>query len=419
MRVVELRVENHKRLKVVAVRPDGPLVVIAGNNSAGKSSVLNAIVTALAGITVAGPTPIREGEEKSSIRLDLGELVVTRSFKRGTDGEITTKLVLTNADGSKPPGTPQAILNALLGNLTFDPLSFGKMKVKEQFDAVRQLVPGFDFDAYDAAQKKDYDERTNQNRIAGEHSAAAAKIALPPGPKPEKVVVADVLAEIEAAQRHNMERDERQRRRTAAEEEAERDRDQAEKLRAQAASLEKHADELETKLAAAPPLPEFIDVTPMRERLSAAEAINTTVRAHEARDSYELQAQTAKMKSATLTAGMKAREDAKVAATAAAKMPIAGLDLRDGEVKFNGLPIASAGTSEQIKVGMAVAAALNPKLRVILVDEGSEIDRDNLKVVHDFAAERDLQIWMTRCSTDSGMPELEIVDGEIARETKA
>ena len=405
-------------MKVVAVRPSGPLVVVSGKNSAGKSSVLNAIATALEGITVAGPAPIREGEERSTIRLDLGEYVVTRSFKREPDGEVAHKLVVTQADGSRPAGTPQAILNALLGNLSFDPLAFGRWKAKDQFDAVRALVQNFDFADHDAAQKRDYDQRTNFNRIADEHAAAANKVVIPPGPKPEPVVVADVLAELEGARKHNAEIDARSKRREEAEAEIERWRDEAESLRAKASALEKKADETEAELAAAEPLPAKRDEASLLERVAAAEGINAVIRAHSQREDHERQAAAARESSSKLTAAMKARESAKTAAIAGAKMPIAGLDLGDSEVKFNGLPLSSAGTSERIRVGMAVAAALNPKLRVVLIDEMSEIDPETMKEVAAFAEQNDLQIWGATAHHDSGFPEIVIENGEIAKETQ-
>jgi hypothetical protein len=204
-----------------------------------------------------------------------------------------------------------------------------------------------------------------------------------------------------------------------AEAEIEKWRDEAETLRAQASALEKRADETEVKLSAAAKLPEPKDESALVQLISAAEGINAVIRAHDDRDAHERHAAEAKKKSAELTAARKAREDAKTAAIAAAKMPIAGLDLSDGEVKFNGLPLASAGTAEKIKVGMAISMALAPKLNVVLIDEGSEMDADSMKLISDLAAEKGYQVWLTSCHHDSGFPEIEIVDGEIAKETKA
>ncbi|MBV8472927.1 MAG: AAA family ATPase [Hyphomicrobiales bacterium] len=421
MKIVELKVENFKKLRVAAIRPADPLVVISGDNGQGKSSALKAIVAALKGVAAAGPVPVRQGEEECRIKVDLGELVVRRSFKAGKDGEVTTKLTVTQADGAKPPGTPQAILNALLGDLSFDPLAFGRWKPQDQFDALRALVENFDFAAHDAAQKADYEARTNFNRLAKEHAAAAEKIALPDGPKPAPVVLADVLAELDAAQQHNAELDARVKRRADAQAaivqkgvEAQKMRDEAAALLAEADGVDEEIEKLELKLAQAPALPAPTDLAPIRQRLNDAEAINATVRAHDERARHEHQVAVAEKASAELTAAMKAREEAKRAATAATKLPVDGLDLADGVVTFNGLPLAEAGTAERIRIGMAVGMSLNPKVKVVLCDEGSELDPQSLQMVADMAAERGYQVWVTRCSHDSGMPEVEIVDGAVA-----
>ncbi|GAG42212.1 unnamed protein product, partial [marine sediment metagenome] len=77
--ILGLRAENVKRLKVVEIRPDadGGLVVIAGPNAAGKTSVLDSIAMALGGKRLIGPKPIRAGQKTASVKVDLGELIVT------------------------------------------------------------------------------------------------------------------------------------------------------------------------------------------------------------------------------------------------------------------------------------------------------------------------------------------------------
>lgn len=82
MKIIELQAENVKRLRAVDITPDGTLQVIGGRNAQGKSSVLDAVWLALGGGKAAKetPLPIRDGQEKASVRLDLGDLIVTRSW---------------------------------------------------------------------------------------------------------------------------------------------------------------------------------------------------------------------------------------------------------------------------------------------------------------------------------------------------
>src|SRR4051812_1903349 len=100
MKIVSLQAENIKRLVAVQITPDGNLVQITGKNGQGKSSVLDAIWWALAGSGNIQAQPIRKGEARGSIRLDLGELVVTRTFTRKGEHDYTTQIAVENAEGA-------------------------------------------------------------------------------------------------------------------------------------------------------------------------------------------------------------------------------------------------------------------------------------------------------------------------------
>ena len=296
-----------------------------------------------------------------------------------------------------------------------DPLAFGKWDAKRQFEAVSGLVKGFDFAAHDVARKKDFDERTDWNRKHKENEAAAGRLVVPGGPKPDAVVIADVVAELQNGQTHNSAVE-----RAAVKRRSDGDRatalfDEAEKLRARAASLEKEAEEIEAALDALPPLEKPVDLKPIQDQISNAERINAARRAHEQREAFEQAARDAKDKSDALTAKIEARDAAKTAAIAATEMPVPGLDLTDGRVMLNGLPFSEAGTAERIRAGMAIGMALNPKLKIILVDEGSELTKSSFELVAQLAEERGYQVWATTCHHDSGLPEIEIVDGEVAQ----
>ena len=43
MKIVSLKAENVKKLKVVEIKPDGSIVLVTGANGSGKSSVLDSI----------------------------------------------------------------------------------------------------------------------------------------------------------------------------------------------------------------------------------------------------------------------------------------------------------------------------------------------------------------------------------------
>ena len=127
MKILKLTAENVKKLRAVEITPTGELVEITGKNGAGKTSVLDAIWWALAGTKHIQAVPIRTGATKARIRLDLGELIVERRFT-----PVGSTLTVEKADGARYT-SPQGILDALLGALTFDPLAFVGQEPREQF----------------------------------------------------------------------------------------------------------------------------------------------------------------------------------------------------------------------------------------------------------------------------------------------
>ena len=159
MKIIQLESENVKRLKAVRIKPDGSLVQITGRNGAGKSSVLDSIMMALAGKDAIPDKPIREGEDKARVVVDLGDIRVTRTFTSNDK----TYLTVETKEGAKYP-SPQALLDKLTGSLSFDPLTFARMETKKQVETLRQLV-GIDFSGLDKERAAFYEERQRVNRI--------------------------------------------------------------------------------------------------------------------------------------------------------------------------------------------------------------------------------------------------------------
>ena len=215
MHIVELRAENIKRISAVHIKPEGPVVEITGKNEQGKSSVLDSIWLALGGAEVIPQEPIRKGEEEASVSLDLGEIKVTRKFRRKEDG-FSTSLAVETPDGMRPK-SPQTMLNELVGRFTLDPLAFSRMKAGEQFDAMKALVPGFDFDQSLADDRADYEKRTAVNRKAKEYRAAAEAIRAQPA---QPVDETPFLEDLARAGDHNAGITERKQRREQAAEQA-------------------------------------------------------------------------------------------------------------------------------------------------------------------------------------------------------
>src|SRR3990172_5003945 len=127
MKIIRLKAENIKKLVAVEITPAGNVVRITGKNAAGKTSVLDSIFWALGGQQNISEQPIRKGEKRASIEVDLGDIVVKRTFTEGGG----TALTIENKDGLRFK-SPQTMLDGLIGRLTFDPLEFMRQEPRKQ-----------------------------------------------------------------------------------------------------------------------------------------------------------------------------------------------------------------------------------------------------------------------------------------------
>ena len=125
MKIISFKSENIKRLEVVEIEPEGSLVQITGSNGAGKTSVLDSIWWALAGANSHQDRPIRKGQTSARVRLDMGEIIVSRKFRlvKSKDEDkpdrITTQVTVETGKGARYR-SPQSMLDSLVGSLSFD-----------------------------------------------------------------------------------------------------------------------------------------------------------------------------------------------------------------------------------------------------------------------------------------------------------
>jgi DNA repair exonuclease SbcCD ATPase subunit len=418
MKIINLVASNVKRLLAVDITPQGNVVVIGGKNGAGKSSCLDAIEYALGGDPSA-KMPVRRGEEKARIVLDLGDLIVKRTFTAAGG----TSLVVTNADGVKQM-SPQGILDKLVGKLTFDPLNFARQKPQQQAETMRALV-GLDFAALDVAREKLFDERTAVNRHVKNLEAQLS--AMPKYDAPaEEVSGTDILTEqqkasdINAANKalrdayttvkdlisgcnddidfHKSEVAAAQveiDRWTAVRNKATQNLDAAGK---QFANLESSADKAHKAAEAATD----IDLEKFKTKLAIVEETNRKVRSNVQRSDLVAALKKHSEDAEKMTSRLEKMDSDKRAATTNAKYPVPGLLFdASGGITLNGIPFEQCSAAEQLKVSIAVGFALNPKLRVLLVRDGSLLDEDSMNVLVAMAKEADAQVWIERVETDA------------------
>jgi DNA repair exonuclease SbcCD ATPase subunit len=426
MKILALTAENVKRLTAVHIEPNGNLVQITGRNGQGKTSVLDAISWAIEGASKVQSAPIRKGQDRAKIRLDLGDVIVTREFRKREDGTMRPSTVtVESADGARF-GSPETMLKSFLGTFTFDPLAFTRMDAAAQLQALRQFVPDVDFDAIEKANKADFAKRTDINRRAKEARAAAGKIDVPMG-LPDAPLDEDALVQagMDASQQ-NADRDKERERRSlalAAPERAavhaKRLMDKAEELRAEAKRLDQEAadhvvgaKQQAAEVARLDAVPDNIDLAEARNAVQKARTVNAGIAARVQRNAHDKTADTLEAEANVLTEAMNQRKKDATAAVAVAKMPVAGLEFGEGVVLLNDVPFDQASDAEQLRTSIAIAMASNPRLRVIRVRDGSLLDEDAMTLLAQMADEANCQVWIERVDS-SGQVGFVIQDGEV------
>lgn len=432
-RILELIAENIKRLEVVEIRPTEDVVEITGRNGQGKTSVLDAIWWALDGAGNISPEPIRRGAEKGRISLDLGDMIVTRVFRSGEAG-LTTSLSVRTREGAEYR-QPQKLVDTFFNALSLDPLAFLRMKEPDKFTLVRQFVPEVDFEAIEELNKGDYARRRDENAEAKRLRALATKLVMPDEHAlPEQPIDLDALQdELEAAGRTNGEIETRRVRREGVRQQADAKALRSQEMLAEAAELRQRATDivmsadmlkhdaadLMQKLETAEPLPEPINTREIMTRLNAARGTNTAIDIVRQRGEAEANAQKAEAASKALTETMDARVREANDLIAAAKLPVEGLTLTPaGAVLLNELPFEQASDAEQLRVSIALAMAMNPRLRVIRVRDGSLLDADGMALIREMAKEHGYQVWVERVASDSPTG-FELVAGRVRKPAAA
>jgi predicted ATP-dependent endonuclease of OLD family len=447
--IVRLQSENVKRIHAVDITPgDEALVVIGGRNEAGKSSVLDSIAYVLGGEKLIPTQPIRNGETEAKVVADLGDLIVTRRFKREIikadvatiDGVPTTAapvfgpttsiLTVTNREGARYP-SPQAVLDKLYNMLAFDPLAFSKETPKKQDEVLRRLVQ-LDFTELNQRRKTESDIRAMVKK-----TLAIAELKLEQLPKHAGVPDAEVSLDEVSKQMLEAE----SYRKLA--EDAEREVDKAATI---VTNVEKSVtdatttiDELQKKLdllitnratlrdslhgaknnldakkitaqAARAVVP---DVEVVHARLKEVETTNAKVRANKARAQQEIAVHDLHNTVSQHSVTIQSFDDEKAAKLAAAEFPVPGLGLSDEGVTYQGLPFEEVSASVQLRTSVAVGLALNDKLKVLLVRNGNLLDDEHMKVLAEMATAAGAQIWVEYVTSNDEGVTVMIEDGRV------
>ena len=425
MKIIKLTASNVKRLKAVSFTPNGHINRISGANGSGKTSVLDAIVWALTGTSTVPSLPVRKGSGKAEIIVEMEDIIVTRRFTEG--GSRNGVLAIESKDGKTRFQGPQDMLDKLMGRISFDPLEFLRMHPKKQFEVLYSLVlPDIDPSTLNIQKHPDYITRRELKKEVTALETRRDAILVPADLPREKRDEAALLKQLGEVGEHNA-RIERERshresiQRTQAANAADLKRkiDRITALQAEIKQLQEEVREDGNEAARTQriiekwePLEKPRDPAHYTEAITQAKIVNAAIDRRDQRELLQKEIDAIEKRVETLSDRLQKHEEANIKAIEEAHFPVEGLSFGDEEVIYEGIPFNQVSNADQIRASVAIGMAANPKLRVMLIKDGSLLDDKSLEIISGMSWEKDTQMFIEQVDT-TGKIGVYLEDGEV------
>jgi len=158
------------------------------------------------------------------------------------------------------------------------------------------------------------------------------------------------------------------------------------------------------------------DIAAVKEKIAKADDTNRKVRENAARTKLEADVNSFRGEYQKLTDKLTKIAEERAEAVAKAKWPVPGMELTENGLLMNGLPFEQASTSQRIMASVKVGMALNPKLRLLVCQHGSDLDNDTLDALAKVVEEHKFQLLIelvTRSKEDEERCAVVIADGSV------
>ena len=412
MKILKLVAQNFKKLSAVEITPDGNVVIISGKNGAGKSSVLDAIQAALCGGRTLPKQPIKTGEIRAKVVVDMGKYKVTRTFF----GTASTLTVETTGETKGKISSPQAFLDKVVGNLSFDPLAFLNKTPAEQRNTLMDFLG---LNLYEFTEKID-DFKALRSNIRKEKERKlheAESLVFTPDLPPQDVSAESLFRELDTIKLHNekcqknaMENAVTHLRLTTTSRDIEAAQAAVEGWQKKLISLQQMESQLKAQLNQCR---KFVERNPaeveakLKSLSTTNEAIRTNVQRNEAMIAY----QSCGEEYTRLGDEIKVIENQKARKLAETVMPVKGLTILSDGLAFGGIPLEQINTAKKLEICVSISMAMNPKLKVLRIN-GNDLDIKSLSDIAKMVDNQGYQIWIEVVSDDDKIG-FYIEDGQL------
>lgn len=402
MRIFRLSINNFLKVETadMAFDKDNHIYLIGGQNGAGKSSCLAAIDNILLGPDRKVTEIVHEGEQAYEVEMEFGtETIRYIAQRKGTNDKNGTLKIIRAADDSVL-STPSAFLEAIIGATFIDPMDFVLAQPKDQ-RAILAALSKLDTSDLDAEIASTRDQERLCERLKTEAEGKAKGLKKhedAPAERPNigeisqsLLVARSALKECEDALEVVDHRSQEKLRNLKRIKDLEAE---LTLLKSNNATLDKQIDEANAKAEPEVLAARQAEVTKIERDI---EGIEEAQRKYDENKTVEAAIENWKQKEQDRVACVKAIDKLqaeKKKRLAEAKMPLPGLAFNEDGVLYNGKPFYQASDAEKLKVSMAISLAKDGRLKPIRIKNGSLLDDESLKMVHDIAVEHNAQVFI-------------------------
>jgi recombinational DNA repair ATPase RecF len=406
MRLMGFSASNFMNLKAFDVRVDEyqNVIMISGKNGQGKTSALNIIIAAVGGKKLRPEKPIKDGETSGFAEVVTDKYIARVEFKLDDDGNIKEKLILQNPEGAKFT-SPQKLLDSIIGDISFDPLSFINKDSKEQRETLINLAKiDFNFEKNAEERQNAYNERTIINRELRNKEGEVEGIEKPDeNYLIEKKSISEILTRLENAKAKNLNN--------------KKEKDKLNQYQEDIVSYIEEVNDLQEKLdkaknclleiSNASKKQEDIvlslkdeNIESILEEIKCIEETNGLVDlANNRKNAIETSTkkiEILKKNSDELTMKIEDLDNKKLSALQNAEFPLNGLSIDDKNVIYNNIPLKQVSGAEQLEIAISIAIAHNPKLPIILVKDGSLLDSYHLSIIEQMSKKHGFNVLIEK-----------------------
>jgi len=376
MKIVRFRAINYKGIKQIEIIPEGNLVIVSGKNGAGKSSTLDGIKNILAGKDKITKHPIRNGEDRAELELDIegqssNGIKVNYKIKK-VFTENGEQLQIINNDGLKYP-SPQSFLNKLTGSKSFDPNEFLNKSEKEQREELIKFS-GIDLAKEDRDLQDIYDQR-HQVGIEGKALAQYNDTQIQEAKEYENIEeinISDLTNKLEVEQNKHREYNSAQNELLSNDEKIKNLENQIQ--------LIKVRNELLKDIKK----PES-NIEEIKIELNTADDKNKKIRQSKQILENNEKVISKKKEWIGLDLQYKEKQNERQQLLSAMELPLDGLVVTEDEILFNNVPIKQLSTSEAMKIAIAMYIETcvrdGIELKLVTIKNGNDFDDDSIKII--------------------------------------